>query len=185
MANDNFYIRTNSLLKVHFPSPLTQNHWVIEEKQVKAIYAVPLEGVLMTILGVQPTTKSNIFERILQKVPTTSEQLDTILAYLLDKSIVFHVTDASELDPYFTIAQSWERAGWNTAAHYHFFTQEAPYLDYTERNKILDQVREKMKTYHTQEPDVERCKKYITNLNSQPLPNMRNILNIYGATGKA
>jgi hypothetical protein len=139
----------------------------------------------MTILGIKPTTKSMIFEKILQKMSTTSEQLNTILDYLLDKSIVFHVADASDIDPYFTIAQSWELAGWDMAAHYHFFTQEAPYLDYTEKDKTLGQVREKMQTYHLQEPDVERCKKYITNLNSQPLPSIAKIFNTYGATGKA
>jgi len=166
MAHDNFYIRTNSLLKVHFPSPLAQNHWVMEEKKAKAIYAVPLEGILMVILGIRSTPKSHVFEQIIPRVSTSEEQLESILSYLLAKSILFRVTDPSEVDPYFEIAQSWELAGWDISAHYHFFTQEAPYLDYTETDKTLNHVREKMKTYHKQEPDVERCKRYVNNFGS-------------------
>jgi hypothetical protein len=184
MEQNKWYIKTNSLLKIHFPSPLTQNHWVVEEKEAKAIYAIPLEGVLMILISIRTTTKSLLFEKILGKTAASIDQLETILAYLLDKLMVFRVPDSSATDPYFSVAQSWELAGWSMAAHYHLFTKDAPYLDYAQQEQSIDHVSKKMHTYHSQKPDIERCKRYVDNLGSQPLPTMENLLYTYGITGK-
>lgn len=185
MQNNTVYLRSNSLLKIHFPNFLTQHHWVIEEKQRKAIYAVPLEGIIMTILCINPITKPQLLEKLSYKFSTPTDQLESILDYLIKKEILFYMDKEDDTDNYFKVAKDWSLAGWGVAAHYHFFTQEAPYLDYSEKGKGLEKVRQKMLEYHVVEPDIERYKKYTTNLGIQELPSMENILHDYGVSTKS
>jgi hypothetical protein len=185
MQNNNLYLRSNSLLKIHFPNFLTQHHWVIEEKQRKAIYAVPLEGIIMSILCIAPITKAQLLRQISHKFSTPPEQIESILDFLIEKGIISCLDKQDSNGNHFKIVKDWSSAGWGIAAHYYFFTQEAPYLDYSEKGKGLEKVRQKMLEYHLIEPDVKRCKKYVANLGIQQLPNMEDILHSYGAVTKS
>lgn len=174
------YLRTNSLLKIRFPSSLTQNHWVIEEKQTKAIYAIPLGGILMAIICLKPTTQPQLFEKIVARMTITQEELTSILEYLVNKQIIFRIDNPEIVDKYFTVVQNWSLAGWYMATHYHFFTRDAPYIDYSKKESAFEKVTKRMLAYHTLQSDVERCKKYTVKLGTQPLPSMRDILISYG-----
>jgi hypothetical protein len=138
----------------------------------------------MAVLCVRPITKVHLFEKISTKFAIASEQLENILQYFLDKQFIFYINNIHEVDNYFNSAKSWESAGWNIAAHYHFFTQDTPYLDYSETENALKKVTNQMVAYHALEPDIERYKKYTTNLGIQKLPCIKDCLNTYELSRK-
>ena len=66
--------------------------------------------------------------------------------------------------------EAWERAGWGDASHYHFFTWDTPFLDYSKEGRGHEESAARMVKYHQEEPDIERCKRYSQNLDTQILP---------------
>eukprot|EP01132_Coremiostelium_polycephalum_P000246 gene246-326_t len=150
-------LQSNRLIKIRFPSHLTHHHWTIEEKHRKKIYVVPIEGIMMSLLCFFSLTKEQLFEKMRCYYPASStEQLEVILNYLLLQGIILDNTisndDCIQIHDE-KILHSWSLAGWAMAAQYHFFTQDAPYLDYSDQGKGIEKVNQKMHAYHQLEPD--------------------------------
>ena len=178
------YLKTSCLIKVHFPTKVTHNHWVVEEKKNKAIYAIPPEGIFMLVLCIKPVTKKDLLSRVATLSIISEENLQVILKYLLEKKIIFYTNNLQKIENFCQELIAWKDKGWNLAAHYHFFTCEAPYLDYSEGKKAIDKVNNTLSNFHAREPDIERCKEYTTYLGKKKLPSMKSILKIYDVSGK-
>ncbi|MGA8165411.1 MAG: hypothetical protein WB791_10420 [Waddliaceae bacterium] len=66
----------------------------------------------------------------------------------------------------------WKSSGWTDAADYHFYTWDAPFLDYTKEGKGHDIDRKKMADLQKSEPDIFRCKIYCQQRLQIPLPSV-------------
>ncbi|MCH9611055.1 MAG: hypothetical protein S4CHLAM81_13870 [Chlamydiales bacterium] len=69
-----------------------------------------------------------------------------------------------------TSVQKWKNANWTNAADYHFYTWDAPFLDYTKEGKGHGIDRKRMMGFQAKQPDIFRCKKYTQVVRTISLP---------------
>jgi hypothetical protein len=131
------YLQTNITTKLRFPSPMTKNYWAIEELSEKKLYAVPFIGALMVVACTKPMTKSTLFEFLASKLHIQTEQFENALKSLISKNIIIPSEKHEDYRPLFDNFLNWIKAGWDDAANYHFFTWDAPFLDYTKKEKDM------------------------------------------------
>lgn len=161
------YFQASSAIKIRLPSSLTKGYWAIEEQLQKTTYAVPFLAALMTVACSKPTDKNTLLDLLSSKIAITSEQFEKTLASLMAKKIILP-TDESP----FANINKWKKAGWDDAADYHFFTWDAPFLDYSKEGQGHDIDRKKMIDYQALQSDTERFKKYEGDLFEMALPSL-------------
>jgi len=162
------YLQTNLTIKLRFPSPLTRNYWAIEEPSQKKLYAVPFVGALMAVACAKPIFLPTLFESLTSKFHIDIEQAKKTLKCLISKKIIVSVE--KDCNSTFDDFLSWTKFGWDDAANYHFFTWDAPFLDYTKEGGGHNMDRKKMIGYQELQPDTERYKKYDTHAEIIQLP---------------
>ncbi len=167
--NKDFLI-TSITTKLRFPSPMTKNYWAIEELSEKKLYAVPFIGALMVVACAKPITKSSLFEFLLSKLHIQVKQLENTLESLISKNVIIPSEKQEDYRPLFDNFLNWTKAGWDDAANYHFFTWDAPFLDYTKEGDGHDIDRKKMIRYQSIQPDTQRYKEYDASIKNIPLP---------------
>ncbi len=172
MVNNRDYLQTNITIKLRFPCPMTKNYWAIEELSEKKLYAVPFIGALMVAACAKPITKSTLFEFLASKLNIQTEQFENALKSLISKNIIIFSEKQEDYRTLFDNFLNWTKSGWEDAANYHFFTWDAPFLDYTKEGEGHDIDRKKMIKYQSLEPDTQRLKKYNTSLKNIPLPSL-------------
>jgi hypothetical protein len=116
---------------------MTKNYWAIEELSEKKLYAVPFIGALMVVACTKPMTKSTLFEFLASKLHIQTEQFENALKSLISKNIIIPSEKHEDYRPLFDNFLNWIKAGWDDAANYHFFTWDAPFLDYTKKEKDM------------------------------------------------
>src|ERR1700722_1275762 len=161
------YLQASIAIKIRFPSAMTERYWAIEEQTQKTTYAVPFLAALMTVACAKPIDKGALFEFLLSKIAIQPELFEKTLASLMAKKIIFSNDEAIAA---ITYIYKWKEAGWDDAANYHFFTWDAPFLDYSKEGQGHDIDRKKMMRYQELQPDIERFKKYDGNLLEIGLP---------------
>jgi SagB-type dehydrogenase family enzyme len=166
------YLQTNITTKLRFPSPMTKNYWAIEELSEKKLYAVPFIGILMVVACAKPISKSTLFELLISKLHIHIEQLENMLKSLISKNIIIPSEKQKDYRLLFDNFLNWIKAGWNDAANYHFFTWDAPFLDYTKEGEGHDIDRKKMVKYQSLQPDIQRYKEYNTPFKNILLPHL-------------
>jgi SagB-type dehydrogenase family enzyme len=163
------YFQTNDLIKIRLPSRLTKNYWAIEEKSKKATFAVPTLAVLMALACAKPKTKKDLFDFFQDRKMYDTDKIEHVLNQLISKNIIHSFSSLeSQTNPAF---DKWKKAGWEAAAHYHFFAWDAPFLDYTKEGGGHDRDRKNMLQYQSEQPDNQRFKLYSEFLGRQDLPN--------------
>lgn len=165
--NNLIHIQTNKTIKLRFPSPMTENYWTIEEPMLKTLYAVPFLAVMIAVGCANPIAKSNLFELILSKFNTSYENVEKTLTSLMSKQIIITVDEKEVCNALCNNFLKWVKSGWGDAANYHFFTWDAPFVDYTKIGEGFDIDRKIMKEYERLESDTERYKKYTVEKNIQ------------------
>lgn len=165
----NMEVQTSPSIKIRFPNSVTQNHWAIEEQIQKTAYAVPFLAALMAVASAKPIEKSALFEFLSAKVSTRSDILEKTLSSLLDKKIILPTTGSETIC---NNIQNWKKSGWADAADYHFFTWDAPFLDYSKEGGGHEIDRKKMVHFQSLQPDIKRFKKYGGDLFEIPLPSL-------------
>jgi SagB-type dehydrogenase family enzyme len=160
------YLQTNNLVKIRFPSSFTKNYWTIEEKSKKTIFAVPKLAVLIALACAKPMTKDDLLDFLLDKQQADRDKIEKTLDSLLSKNIIL----SSEIFPQSNAWMNWKKSGWEAAADYHFFTWDAPFLDYSKDGGGHDRDRKNMVQYQEAQPDDQRCKVYKEFLDRQNLP---------------
>lgn len=166
------FLQTNITIKLRFPSPMTKNYWTIEELSEKKLYAVPFIGALMVVACAKPITKSTLFEFLASKLNIHVESLENALKSLISKNIIIPCEKQEDYRRLFDNFLNWTKAGWDDAANYHFFTWDAPFLDYTKEGEGHDIDRKKMIGYQSLQPDINRYKTYVAPLKNIPLPSL-------------
>lgn len=166
------YLQTNITIKLRFPSSMTKNYWAIEEPSQKTLYAVPLIGALMVVACVKPVTQSTLFEFLISKLHTHTAQLELTLKHLISKKIICLIENQKDFNNFFDNFLNWANSGWDDAANYHFFTWDAPFLDYTKEGGGHDIDRKKMIGYQSFELDSQRYKQYDAPLKNILLPTL-------------
>ena len=169
------YFQTNITIKLRFPNLMTRNYWAIEELSEKKLHAVPFIAALMIVTCAKPISKSNLFEFIATKLNAQIEQLEKTLQNLIVRKIIIPSEQLSDYQSFFETFLKLTKAGWDDAANYHFFTWDAPFLDYTKEGEGHEIDRKKMVGYQSLQPDLERYKKYEVSLEKIPLPSFDNI----------
>ncbi|WP_068468514.1 SagB/ThcOx family dehydrogenase [Candidatus Protochlamydia phocaeensis] len=173
MVNHNTdFLQTNITTKLRFPSPMTKNYWAIEELSEKKLYAVPFVGALMVAACAKPITKSTLFEFLASKLNIQTEQFENALKNLISKNIILPSEKQEDYRPLFDNFLNWTKSGWEDAANYHFFTWDAPFLDYTKEGDGHDIDRKKMIKYQSLQPDTQRYKEYASPIKNIPLPSL-------------
>jgi SagB-type dehydrogenase family enzyme len=170
------YFQTNITIKLRFPSHVTRNYWAIEELSEKKLYAVPFIGALMVVACSIPITKLALFEFLISKLHIQVEQLENALKSLISKNIIISSEKQEDYRPLFDNFLNWTKSGWNDAANYHFFTWDAPFLDYTKEGEGHDIDRKKMIGYQSLQPDTQRYKTYDAPLKIIRLPSLNSPL---------
>lgn len=160
------YLQTNNLIKIRFPSSFTKNYWTIEEKSKKTLFAVPRLAVLITVTCAKPITNDALFTCLLNNQQVDRDKIEKTLDSLISKNIIL----SSEIFPRSTALMNWKKSGWEAAADYHFFTWDAPFLDYSKDGGGHDQDRKNMLQYQEAQPDDQRCKAYKEFLDRHDLP---------------
>lgn len=176
MINPSHYLQTNITTKLRFPNSMTRNYWAIEEPSEKKLYAVPFAGVLIFVACAKPIIKSKLFEFLVPKLHIDVEQFENALKSLVSKNIIIQREKQEDYRQLFENYLSWTKSGWDNAANYHFFTWDAPFLDYTKQGQGHEIDRTKMVGYQSRQPDVDRYKKYDTPLRNIPLPSLNSFL---------
>lgn len=170
MSSSVQYFQTSPTTKLRFPSPMTENHWAIEEPAQKILYAVPFIAALMIVACVKPISKKDLFEFLVLKQSVSIELLEKTFKSLVSKKILI-LTEMHKIpDPLLENFLNWVKSGWDDAANYHFFTWDAPFLDYTKEGKGHEVDRKRMVDYQQLEPDIERYKIYEAIQADLPLP---------------
>lgn len=172
LNHNNSFLQTNITTKLRFPSSMTKNYWAIEELSEKKLYAVPFIGALMVVTFAKPITKSTLFEFLASKLPIQVEQLENTLESLISKNVIIPSGKQEDYRPLFDNFRNWTKAGWDDAANYHFFTWDAPFLDYTKEGEGHDIDRKKMVGYQSIQPDTQRYKEYDDPLVNISMPSL-------------
>ncbi len=157
--DDSTCYQTSIAIKIRFPNSRTDWQWAIEEQTQKTTYAVPRAAVIMAIGCAKPITKHDLYLFLTSKLEIKNEIFENTLASLVEKKIIFFSHQLKK-DKHLKNIKMWKRSDWNDAADYHFYTWDAPFLDYTKKGKGHEIDRKKMLKYQDVEPDTFRCKKY-------------------------
>ncbi len=161
-------VQTSPAIKIRFPSSVTQNYWAIEEQIQKITYAVPFLAALMAVASAKRIEKQDLFAFLSSKVSVQLEVLEKTFDSLLGKKIILSTAESLSLE----YIQIWKKSGWADAADYHFFTWDAPFLDYSKEGRGHEIDRSKMVQFQELQPDIERYKKYSDDSFKVPLPLM-------------
>ncbi|PJD94643.1 MAG: hypothetical protein CK425_11085 [Parachlamydia sp.] len=172
------YLQTNLTIKLRFPNTMTRNYWAIEEPSQKTLYAVPFIGALMTVACAKPISQSTLFESLALKFHIDIEQFEKMLKDLISKKIIISLEKEKDCNPSFDNFLTWTKSGWDDAANYHFFTWDAPFLDYTKEGGGHDMDRKKMIGYQKLQSDTQRYKKYDAPAENMQLPTLNSSLPI-------
>jgi len=162
-------VQASPAIKIRCPSSVTQNYWAIEEQIQKTTYAVPFLAALMAVASAKRIEKRELFEFLSSKVSALPTILEKTFASLLEKKIILPIT---ELNASHAGIKKWKKSGWADAADYHFFTWDAPFLDYSKEGGGHEIDRKKMTRFQSLQPDIERYKKYNADLFEIPLPSL-------------
>ena len=160
------YLQTNDLVKIRFPSNLTKQYWAIEEKSKKTTFAVPKLAVLIAVACVKPRTREDLFYDLQKKYYYDINKIEKILNSLISKNIIYELCHSQK---FCNNVAKWRKSGWGAAADYHFFTWDAPFLDYSKNGAGYDIDRKNMLRYHQEQEDRERCKSYSVFFNKLSL----------------
>lgn len=134
------YIQASTAIKIRLPSTMTGHYWAIEEQTQKTTYAVPFLAALMTVACAKPINKIALFELLSSKISAQQERFEKTLASLISNKIVIPI---DKVDTTITHINQWKKAGWDHASDYHFFTWDAPFLDYSKEGQGHDIDRKK------------------------------------------
>lgn len=159
-------------IKVRFPNQRTQSLWTIEEQTKKTTYAVPFLAVLICVFCVQKLSKEKLFKLINSKISVNKQVFEKTLESLVQRKIIF---SESHFDSMLEDIKNWKASGWGDAAEYHFYTWDAPFLDYSKEGNGHEIDREKMRHFQKQQADTFRCKKYDKSKKRIPLPSIKNL----------
>lgn len=166
------YFQTNSLIKIRFPSRLTKGFWTVEEKLKKTTFAVPKLAVYITLICSEPRKKHEILgflrkKGIIRDCDADVGKVEKILDQLVSNHIITSFTlHQDRSSPNF---DAWKSTGWDAAAHYHSFTWDVPFLNYSEKGPGYPYAKQLMLQYHLEKPDNQRFKSYDTFLHRELL----------------
>lgn len=175
LNEDTAFFQASIAIKLRFPSPMTQNYWAIEEQSRKTTYAVPFLAILITSACAMPINKRDLLIFLNKKYPIDIEKFENILESLVTKKIIFSTNGSKKDSLPFAAIRKWKDSGWDDAADYHFFTWDAPFLDYSLEGKGHEKDRKKMIHYQELQPDTQRLKKYNRDLPKISLPSFEEI----------
>jgi SagB-type dehydrogenase family enzyme len=161
------YLQASTFVKVRCPSSLTKNYWAVEEKTSKTTFAMPFLAIMMIMACAKPITKNALFTYLSNKLPTNLEKMEKTLEELRAKKIILFSNECSELN---SEIEQWKKAGWEEAADYHFFTWDAPFLDYSKEGRGHEYDRNNMVQYQLAQPDTQRVKIYDKLIEKTKLP---------------
>lgn len=168
-TNQSNFFQSSPAIKIRFPSKQTKGYWAIEEQTQKTTFAVPVLATLMTIACALPKKKQDLFDFLLTKVKAGKQVLEKTFDSLIEKKIIL---PQNYNDETLENIKLWKSSGWNDASDYHFYSWDAPFLDYTKDGKGHDIDRKRMLSFQTLQPDTFRYKSYPHKLSSIPLPNI-------------
>ncbi len=133
---------------------------------------------MIVVACAEPITRDELFRYLLHNTQETdSNKIEKLLNVLISKHIIHFAETFSELLPQ---ADMWKCNGWEAAADYHFFTWDAPFLDYSKEGGGHDQDRKNMVRYQEELPDTQRCKLYNDFLGRLSLYNPSECLPLFG-----
>lgn len=161
-------LRTNTAIRIHPPSELTKDRWHVENFDSRKTYAIPEVAITLLIYCITPKSQENIVTEFGSFYKINNQIIDKIIASFIEKQLIILQRDASaqaneiklNSELFFEQYAQWNAYNWGSAAEYHFFTYDYPFLDYSASGNGWLIAEQGMKRYSEQEPDINRVKIY-------------------------
>lgn len=164
----------NPAVRIRPPSALTNGQWVAEDFNDRKVYALPELAVAIIFYCIKPQEKEKTlceFSHIYDDTPTA---IEILINTLIEKNVL--ITDKFFIENYqnfkllYKKYNRWDECGWGSAAEYHFFTMDYPFLDYSKQGNGSQIIKQRMQDYSAENADTCRVKIYPENYKRVSLP---------------
>lgn len=161
-------LQTNLATRIRPPSELTNNKWSAEDFDSRRIYSIPEVVVALLIYCITPKKKEDTITEISSFYKLSSQKIDLLIFSLIEKKLILLKdkpqisVDKNKLNSELFLNRYpiWKKYNWESAAEYHFFTYDYPFLNYAEGAEGWHIANQRMNDYSAKHPDTNRIKKY-------------------------
>lgn len=160
-------LRTDSAIRIHPPSELTSQKWLVENFDSRRIFAVPEIAINLILYCLKPQEKEGVIKDLSAFYTFTNEELDGLIKGLVNNRLISVNSnsqdtsrDKSNSALFYEKSSKWTQYNWGSAAEYHFFTYDYPFLDYSEGAQGRQITNQRMNDYSAEKPDTNRIKQY-------------------------
>jgi len=167
MMNHMEFLITSPAIRIKPPSKLTKTKWQIEEFNSRKLFNIPEVAVALLIYCLLPKKKEQIVEECSSFHNLESCEVIKLIDTLFQKNLLMHSSDKDRLQKTKTNSEyfdeqypKWHEYNWGSAAEYHFFTYDYPFLDYSNNGKGWHIANQRMENYSEDDPDTNRIKMY-------------------------
>jgi len=168
---------TSSSVRIHPPSKITKEKWLVEEFDSRKLFNLPKVAVSLLIYCLEAKTKEDLINESSSFYGITLDKLSILIDSLIEKKlIIFDPEIKSEREnnlnsDYFNEQyQKWHKYNWGSAAEYHFFTYNYPFLDYSKGGSGWNIANQRMDNYSENGSDINRIKAYPKHYNRMNFP---------------
>jgi SagB-type dehydrogenase family enzyme len=161
-------LQTSLATRIHPPSELTNNKWSAEDFDSRRIFSIPEVVVALLIYCITPQKKEKIITEISTFYKLSPQKIDLLILSLIEKKLIFLKdesqisADKNKLNSELFLEQypTWKKYNWDSAAEYHFFTYDYPFLNYAEGAEGWHIANQRMNEYSAKYSDTNRIKVY-------------------------
>lgn len=162
-------LHTNLTIRMRPPSILTKNKWLIEDFDSRKTFSIAEPIVSLLIFCLTPQKKETVIKELSENFSLTPDKTQKTIDSLIKKNLLalnddLQITsidnDKRNSDLFYDKYLQWNTYNWGSAADYHFFTYDYPFLDYSDGASGWQIASKRMDEYSEKESDTNRVKKY-------------------------